>query len=179
MLGLLDQIRTPGGNALLADVPFCVDNGRFGKGWPGHDKWWTWLNKHPAEGCLFAVAPDVVGDAEATLAEGATWLPRIRAAGYPVALVGQNGLERLDVPWDSFDVFFIGGDTEWKLGPAARQLAAEAKARGKRVHMGRVNTWNRMQYAHEIGCDTVDGTLLVFGADGNMPRLMKWLSRLR
>jgi hypothetical protein len=42
------------------------------------------------------------------------------------------------VPWDAFDVLFLGGTTDWKLGPAAADLTAEARRRGLVVHMGRV-----------------------------------------
>lgn len=43
-----------------------------------------------------------------------------------------------------FDVLFLGGSTAWKLGSAARRLTTEAKARGKQVHMGRVNSLKRL-----------------------------------
>jgi hypothetical protein len=116
----------------------------------------------------------VVGDAAATLARSVPFLPKIRELGYPAALVAQDGLEDLEVPWDEFDVLFIGGSTDWKLGPAVRELVAEAKRRGKHVHMGRVNSAKRFRYAESIGCDTVDGTYLTFGPSVNLPRLMKW-----
>lgn len=67
-----------------------------------------------------------VGDAAATLTRSAPMLPRIRALGYPAALVAQDGLEHLAVPWDAFDVLFLGGTTDWKLGPAAADLPADA-----------------------------------------------------
>jgi hypothetical protein len=102
-------------------------------------------------------------------------LPRIRALGLPVALAAQNGMEHLDVPWDAFDVLFVGGDTAWKLGPHARQLVADARRRGKGTHMGRVNSNRRVQYAATIGCDSADGTYLAFGPDQNLPRLLWWL----
>ena len=175
--GLLGYIDTPAqGNVRPEGVTWCADNGRYGKGWPGHAKWWAWLVCHATDAvtCAFATAPDVVGDAEATLAESLPWLPRIRALGYPAALVSQDGLEHLTVPWDEFDVLFIGGTTGWKLGPAARTLVLEAKRRGKRVHMGRVNSARRWRYAEHIGCDSVDGTYLTFGPDINLPRLLSW-----
>ena len=174
-LGFIDTPRQ--GNRRPPDVTWCADNGRYGKGWPGHEAWFAWLvdNAADAPSCAFAVAPDVVGDAEATLAESMPWLPHIRRLGYPAALVAQDGLESLPVPWDDFDVLFVGGSTPWKLGPHARQLASEAKARGKRVHMGRVNSGRRYRYAHAIGCDTADGTYLTFGPDRNLPAVLAWM----
>jgi hypothetical protein len=173
-LGFID---TPAqGNRRPAGVVWCADNGCFGKGYPGDEQWLAWLakNAHAAKDCLFATAPDVVGDASATLARSTPFLPAIRELGYPAALVAQDGLEDLEVPWDEFDVLFIGGSTEWKLGPAARDLIQQAKTRGKWVHMGRVNSERRYRYAHEIGCDSVDGTYLTFGPDINLPKLLAW-----
>lgn len=76
--------------------------------------------------------------------------------------------------WDELDALFIGGTTAWKLGRHARTLVREAKLRGKHVHMGRVNSGARWRYAEHIGCDSVDGTYLVFGPDENLPKLLAW-----
>jgi hypothetical protein len=174
--GLLGQMVTPAeGRKPLPGVPYGADNGRYGKGYPGDAEWFTWLDSLPREHCLFAVAPDVVADAAATLAESLPWLPRIRALGFPAAFVAQDGLEHLDVPWDQFDVMFIGGTTAWKLSAHAARLAREAKDRGKRVHMGRVNSGRRKAIADLFECDTVDGTFLAFGPDVNLPRLLRWM----
>lgn len=156
---------------------WCADNDCFGTRYPGDKAWLAWLVRNAADAptCLFAVAPDVVGDAAATLARSAPHLPAIRGLGYPAALVAQDGLEHLDIPWDTFDVLFIGGTTAWKLGAAARSIVADAKTRGKHVHMGRVNSERRYRYAHAIGCDSVDGTYLVFGPDKNLPNVLAWV----
>jgi hypothetical protein len=180
--GLIGYIDTPAqGNARPDDVTWCADNGCFSDKWD-EGKWWKFLvdNAHRADSCLFAVAPDVVGDAVATETRSAPWLAKIRDLGYPVAYVAQDGLEDLELPhdgsgwWDAFDVLFIGGTTAWKLGPHARRLIAQAKARGKWVHMGRVNSEKRYRYAHSIGCDSADGTYLTFGPDVNLPKLLTW-----
>lgn len=175
--GLIGYIDTPAqGNARPAGVTWCADNGCFGKGYPGDEAWISWLADMDPADCLFATAPDVVADAAATLARSLPMLPKIRALGYPAALVAQDGLEHLAVPWDEFDVLFIGGSTDWKLGPDARALVAEAKSRGKRVHMGRVNSERRYRYAAAIGCESADGTFLTFGPDRNLPQLLRWVT---
>jgi hypothetical protein len=176
--GLIDYIDTPAqGNTRLPGVTWCADNGCFGKGYPGDTEWFAWLeaNAGDAATCLFAVAPDVVGDAAATLERSRPWLPKIRALGYRAALVAQDGLTADTCPWDEFDVLFIGGTTGWKLGREVRRLAREAKQRGKHVHMGRVNSEKRFRYAQAIGCDSVDGTYLTFGPDVNLPDVLAWL----
>lgn len=176
--GHLGYIDTPAqGNRRPADVVWAADNGCFGKGYPGDDAWLAWLAGMDPADCLFATAPDVVGDAAATLARSTPFLPHIRALGYPAALVAQDGLEDLAIPWTELDVLFIGGSTEWKLGPAARGIVARGKALGKHVHMGRVNSERRYRYALAIGCDSADGTYLTFGPDANLPDVLAW-SRL-
>lgn len=159
---------------------WAADNGCFGACYPGDVGWVAWLRKHAgiAGRCLFATAPDVVGDAAATLARSAPHLAVIRALGYPAALVAQDGLEHLVVPWDDFDALFIGGSTEWKLSREAAGLAVEAKRRGKHLHMGRVNSRRRWSYAEHLGCDSVDGTFLAFGPDVNLRRLRRWTDQL-
>jgi len=174
--GVIDCIVTPAqGNRIPDGAYICADNGCFGKGYPGDEAWWAWLQTLPADRCRFAVAPDVVADAAATLERSTPWLSRIRGLGIPAAFVAQDGLENMAVPWDSFDVLFIGGSTEWKLGPHARALTGEAKRRGKWVHMGRVNSQLRMRYAMNIGCDSADGTFIAFGPDQNLPKVLGWL----
>lgn len=174
--GRIGYIDTPAqGNKRPADVKWCADNACFSDRWD-ETKWWAFLvaNAHRATDCLFAVAPDVVADHEATLARSGPWLGRIRALGYPVAFVLQDGATSDTVPWDEFDVLFIGGSTEYKLGAQARAMIAEAKARGKWVHMGRVNSERRYEYARAIGCDSADGTYLTFGPDVNLPKVLAW-----
>ena len=177
-VGLLD---TPA-NSYAKEPGWVVayDNGCFNsRTYVGDDAWWAWLAGQDHQGTvLFATAPDVVADATATLARSAPWLPRIRALGYPAALVAQDGLELLDVPWDTFDVLFIGGSTPWKLGPHAHALALRARDRGKRVHLGRCNSLRRLRHASAIGCHTADGTFLAFGPDVNTRRLSRWIDHL-
>lgn len=173
-LGLID---TPAqGNRRPEGSTWCADNGAFSDRFD-EDRWWAFLTRHAdrADSCVFAVAPDVVGDAQATYARSLPWLPKIRSLGYPAAYVAQDGQEDFDPPWDEFDCLFIGGSTDWKLGPHARDLAREAKTRGKWVHMGRVNSRLRLRYAIAIGCDSSDGTYLAFGPNVNLPRLLGWL----
>jgi len=160
-----------------AGAEWCADNGVYGKGYPGDAAWWEWVDglPWPAETCAFVVAPDVVGDAAATLTRSLPWLPLIRARGFPAAFVAQDGLEELEVPWDAFDVLFIGGTDAFKLGPHAAELAREAKLREKRVHLGRVNSLKRMRYAAWLDCDSADGTYLVFGPDVNLPKVLGWV----
>lgn len=123
----------------------------------GIDRWGDYL--------LFATAPDVVGDWDATLAESMPVLPMIRAAGAPAALVLQDGATTSSVPWDACDALFIGGSTAWKIGPDARAITQEAKRRKMWVHMGRVNSESRMLVADDFGCDSADGTYILHATE--------------
>ena len=115
-------------------------------------------------------APDVVGNAELTLKQFEYWQPIIKSYNLPVALVAQDGLDKLEVPWTMFEALFIGGTTEFKLGEYVKELVDEAKLRGKFVHMGRVNSKKRIQYAISIGCDSVDGSGYSMFPDTNIPK---------
>ena len=109
-------------------------------------------------GCLFVSAPDVVGDWRATLNLYDDYGWQIHDVGQPAAYVLQDGQPVDMVPWDTCEAVFIGGSTEWKLGPEPYELAQAARARGKHVHLGRCNTMRRVRYAHRIGAQSIDGT---------------------
>ena len=168
---------------LINEYPWwAADNGCFAQG-ERFDlaAYYAWLDHHaPAQGhCLFAVAPDVLGDPVATLARSLPVLPELRRRGYRAALVAQDGLERLPVPWDAFDVLFMGGSTAYKLSEPAYALMRDAKARGKWCHMGRVNSWVRLRAAVVSGYDSADGTMVAFGPDKRLAQLLGWLDTLR
>lgn len=175
-------IMTPAqGNTLPPSVTWCGDNGRFGQGWPGRDTYLRWAAQMAADidRCQFMVAPDVPFDMAGTLAEFHTYCDDLHSLGYPVALALQNGAEHVTLPWGDIEAVFIGGDTTWKTGPAAAALAAEAAELGKHVHMGRVNSRKRFLLAAGMGCDSADGTFLVYGPNKNIVRLLNWADHYR
>jgi hypothetical protein len=129
---------------------------------------------HGLPGGLFVTVPDVVGDAQATLDLFDVWAERVRGTGLPVALVAQNGLTIFNAPWDRFDALFIGGTTEWKLSVDAHYLATYAKRTGKFLHMGRVNSRKRFDYARAIGCDSVDGSKFSKWRNTWLPDALGW-----
>lgn len=161
---------------------FACDNGCFAEtaGRPFNlDRFLDWLGGHPREGCLFAVAPDVVGDWAATVARATPVLPRIRAMGFPAAVVLQNGVAGGDVDWDGCDAVFVGGDNAFKYSSLVAGLCADAKTRGKWVHVGRVNSLARLRWCRAIQADSADGTYVGFGPDVNLPKVGRWLFDVR
>lgn len=184
-LGVLAQP----GNRLDREAPLYaggmgMDNGCFTKGDSFDlDAYLAHLATVVAEGNvpLWATAPDVVGDYVATTRRSLPVLAQIRELGVPAAYVAQDGMEHdlHHVRWDQLDVVFLGGSTEWKLHPQrAGAVVRAAKAEGKPVHMGRVNSLKRLRLADSWGCDTADGTFVAFGPDVNGPKLLGWLDTL-
>lgn len=166
------------GNRLDPSWLWAADNGCYGKNYVGDERWLAWLSSVSAAlrgNCLFATAPDVVGDAAATMERSLPWLPVIRSLGFPAAFVAQDGLTVDDTPWDEFDALFIGGGTKWKLGPDVKALIIAAQERGKHVHVGRVNSQGRYLAFAALGCDSADGTFLAFGPRVLLPELMGWI----
>lgn len=189
--GLLGAMITPKqGNVLPDGCLIGADTGIFhptqfpGPGWPGETKWFAWLGRmvarYGADRFVFATAPDVPFDAAGTLRFSGPWLARIRGLGVPAAFCAQNGSEDPGmIPWDDVDVVFLAGDDDWKLGTGAADVAAEARRRGKRVHMGRVNSWERMKHAAAIGVSTTDGTTVIHGPDKNGADMIRWSKDIR
>jgi hypothetical protein len=206
--GLIDQITTPASQNLLEPgVAWCADNGIYSRAYPGDLQYLGWLSSLPDPGrCAFAVAPDVVADHTGTWQRSWPMLRRIRDLGLPVAMCAQNGATPDDMPWDHIDAVFLAGILEcvrcdyvppidqlgdlagrcpnghvmreWKTSPAAAAVTTEARARGKWVHMGRVNSLRRLRHAADMGCDSADGTFLAFGPDINLARLLGWFDEL-
>ena len=142
-------------------IPWAADNDCFqGLDAPAFEAMLDRIEGVP--GCLFVTVPDVVGDAQATAELFDTWAPELERRGLPVALVLQDGVENLawlDGVWDRLAAVFVGGTDEFKLGPAAAELAREAKSRGLWVHWGRVNSRKRIRHIAETGAaDSFDGS---------------------
>jgi hypothetical protein len=182
-IGLMIQPGNGYASRVLRFGAWAADNGCFAAKWV-EDRWIKWLELLPLEGCLFAVAPDVYPDATESLRRGLEFAPILRDMGFRVAVVAQNGAEDLDWPWDEIDCLFIGGmktiksKDEWKLSNAAADLAHTARNAGKQVHMGRVNSYKRLERAREMGCTSVDGTYIAKGPNLNVKRMSRFLSTL-
>jgi hypothetical protein len=163
--------------------PWAADNDAFG-GWTREKElaFSRLLGRICRDGrvdtCKFVAAPDIVGNYQATLVLFCQWRSIIQSSGMPVALVAQDGLTPIATPWDRLDAVFIGGSTEFKLSEAADRLILEAKARGKWVHVGRVNTLRRLRHFHDIGVDSIDGTCFSRWPDLYFPKALQWLGRL-
>jgi hypothetical protein len=147
------QLRTPLTNYALAGCVYGLDNGCFSGQLP---RAWRRLVKQAHEvRPLWITLPDVVGDARRTL-ELFEHFER-EVVGLPKALVLQDGIENLSIPWDRIDAVFVGGSTEFKYSATARAAAVAARMLGKWVHVGRVNTADRVRFWMGLA-DSIDGS---------------------
>ena len=135
---------------------FAIDNGAFSKF--DRTRFVNLLDREQDRKnlCRFVAVPDVVGSARRTLECFDSWADRL--SGWRLALVAQDGLQDLEVPWKSIDAIFIGGSTEWKMSSHASQVIKAAQLLDKWVHVGRVNAPGRFEYFEELGVDSIDGT---------------------
>lgn len=169
------------GNRVPDDVEWAADTGCFASPERYSDDWYLgWLEARIPfrERCLFATAPDAFGDGARTLELARPVLPRIRALGFPAAIVAQTGMTTDQVPWDDVDVLFVGGPNRWQHSDGCLALIREAQRRGKWVHVGRVAGFARWRWAEAVGADSADGTMLAFDPTGNAERLRRWRERM-
>jgi hypothetical protein len=156
-------LRSPRRQTLPAKVVqdgrwYAFDNdcftGRFNE-----SKWMRALEAHRPyqDRCLFVTAPDVFGDVAATMDLFDHYEGIIHGLGYRVALVRQDGLTEEMIPWDRIDALFIGGNYERAM-TEVRRLMRRARALGKWIHVGRVNTRRRLLMFNDA--DSWDGTAI-------------------
>jgi hypothetical protein len=153
------QLVTPLAGFRLRDDsrPWAIDNGAFA----GFDEKAYLARLRRQEGfrrdtCLFVTAPDVVGEAMRTLECFEQWKDRLE--GWPLAFVCQDGQQNVRIPWPDIAAIFIGGTDNFKGSAHSFACIKTAKALGKWVHVGRVNTPGRFEFFAELGVDSIDGT---------------------
>lgn len=138
--------------------PYAIDNYRFvscarGIEWDASIfldllGWVKFLPTKP----LFVVVPDIWGDARATAEEWQAWEPKLRAYGFPLAFVIQDGMKLDKVP-PTADWLFVGGSDQWRY-PRLKDILAI----GKPVHVGRVNSKKYLWVCHDLGVTSCDGS---------------------
>ena len=130
---------------------YCLDNGCFKR----FDEAAFFAMLEKAKGFhapKFVTCPDVVGCHDRTAALWGVYSGRIRALGFSVAFVAQDGCTPKKIP-DDADWVFIGGGDPWKSENIHRFVGL-----GLPVHVGRINTRNNLEYCERLGVDSVDGT---------------------
>jgi hypothetical protein len=181
--GVLVMMMTPAqGNLLPGPAPTTpATTASTARDGPVHEKWFAWLTATVEQlrgGTVHlrhrTRRPIRRGKRPTT--ESLPWLPKIRELGVPAAYV-EAGQRARPHRGTSSTACFSEAPPNGKSGLKRPALAREAKARGKTVHMGRVNSRKRLVIAMDMGCDTADGTFLVFGPNKNWPRLRHWIAQ--
>lgn len=153
------QLRTPGTNYALIDDPkveWAADNFFYTD--QDVEAWLRFIDRfdeNRQRRPLFVTLPDMPFDAMRTLELFQHFKKRTNEL--PRALVLQDGIERVQIPWDDIKAVFIGGSDRFKYSPEAIRAAKTAKALGKHVHVGRVNTAARVRNWLSLA-DTIDGS---------------------
>ena len=148
------QLRTPlTPYALIDGVPYGLDNGCYTEF--KRKKWESLLRDAETVRPVFVCLPDIVGDAQRTLDLFNYFLSATN--GLPRALVLQDGIGRYSIPWREIEAVFVGGSDKFKVSEEAMIACRTAKMLDKWVHIGRVNTPNRIKYWRGIA-DSIDGS---------------------
>lgn len=154
---VMGQLLTPLTRYKNHSGSFAMDNGCFSE---FHESAFISLlerDKVYRAECKFVTCPDIVGNARRTMElweHRRKWIP----TNWPTALVLQNGIEDMSIPWDELDAVFIGGDDRFKDGQAVVDIIKTAKILGKWVHVGRVNGVDRFSHFESKGADSCDGS---------------------
>ncbi|MBX4216020.1 hypothetical protein KW797_03655 [Candidatus Parcubacteria bacterium] len=143
-------------------LPYALDNGIYAA-WVKHRPWeiipfikhverYAFAELRP----LFVVVPDAVADSHRTIElweRSAEWLRR--EFRIPLALAVQDGMTRDDVfrlkPFP--DWIFVGGTTKWKWSSVEHWTTSF-----ENVHVGRVNSGEKLFLCHSLGVKSVDGS---------------------
>lgn len=154
-------------------IPYAIDPGTYRyrgvehdalppEDWP-EDRFYRALDwcAIQAKPPLWVAVPDWVFCADRTFERWIRYAPRVKAYGWPIALVVQDGMTPADVRALDIqpDVIFVGGSTTdngqagWKWD-SLDSWCAEFD----RVHVGRVNGKNQLQRCLEVGAESCDGT---------------------
>lgn len=149
--------------------PYAFDNGAFScwepktntfdnQAWGETEpKWldllrWGFANEQPP---LWALVPDIPGNAEGTIERWSRYAPIAASYGFPLAVAVQDGMTPSDIRklQPAPTVVFVGGSTEWKWGSVPMWCREFP-----RVHVGRVNSPTKLRYLEGLRVESCDGT---------------------
>lgn len=165
---------------------WAQDNGEFSRWKAGEplddDGFWTHILRVFADvqaGRVsapdFVVLPDIVAGGAASLARSLSWVPWLKATGWPLLFVVQDGMRLQDVEALLPQVagLFVGGSSEWKWATGAAWVAL-AHRHAKPCHIGRVGTYRRAVWAREVDADSWDSCIPLWSVD-NLRRFCEGL----
>lgn len=162
-------------------MPYALDNdafSAFSNQTPWDEAAWFQMItqlKSCAHQPLWCLCPDVVADKQATLQLWEKYCSTIERVGFLPAFAVQDGMIPKDVP-SKTKVIFVGGSTSWKW----RNIRLWTD-NFPRVHVGRVNSLNKLWTCEELGVESVDGTGWFKGGetDKKARMLSLWMNGLK
>lgn len=150
--GVAGQLLTPLTRYKRAHEVFAIDNGAYGGFRQSPFCATLKRNSDKMEECLFVCVPDKLGDHKTTLQ---MWHEKNHLAdGWKKAFVAQDGYDGMP---EEADAIFIGGTNAFKDSLEAIYAIIDARAKGKHVHIGRINGPERFHRFREYA-DTCDGS---------------------
>lgn len=169
-------------------LPYALDNGAFScwdqenntfdfEAWAQTQARWSqllfWATSVPQRP-MWAIVPDVPGNAEATMRQWKLYAPLVKESGIPLAIAVQDGMTIDDVLclYPHADVVCVGGTTEWKWATAEQWCKDFA-----RVHVLRCNSADKLYELEEWGCESTDGSGWAKGDRKRMAGLESWARR--
>ncbi len=118
------------------------------------------------EGAEWVVIPDVVGNARASLDSLHHWYPRLRKRNLKQLLIAvQDGMTQVSIEafiryakesGDQLGIF-VGGTTDWKWH-SLPYWSKTAQRMNCYLHVGRVNSQEKIQECTRFNADSFDGT---------------------
>jgi len=122
-----------------------------------------------------------VDDSDSTLACWRTCQQELSTQfeSFRFAFVAQTGCTPGEIPIGA-QALFLAGEDAWREGLAGRDLIRCAKEEhGIPVHVGRVNSLQRLLHFGLQGVESMDGTYLAFrGRDRGLKEISGWLRTL-
>ena len=162
------QLRTPLTRHAIEGVNhYGLDNGCFSGDLP--KAWFRMLEEAREVRPVFVSMPDVVGSARRTM-DLFRYFER-ETNGLPRALVLQDGIGDVEIPWSLISAVFVGGTDAFKISSEAFAAARCARMLGKWVHVGRVNEEKRLTAWLGLA-DSIDGTGLSCGREDQLQRVI-------
>lgn len=168
--------------------PYALDNGAFScwnmkdnsfddSKWKSMESEWRrmlfWATS-TSQRPMWAIVPDVPGNAELTFQKWSEYVGCVAESGIASAIAVQDGMTVESVKSLPIrpDVICVGGTTEWKWGTVEMWVN-----NFRRVHLLRCNMPSRLDYLHEIGVESCDGTGWNRGDRNQTSGLEKWAKK--
>ena len=188
--GKIGHLYSPGGY-LRRPIPwfrYALDNGAFAcwnqkentfndSAWDAVEKEWEKMLRHfstATQRPLWAIVPDVPGNAEATIERFRKYVRLLQELGIPIAFAVQDGMtlhSLKELPVQP-EVVCVGGTDVFKWG-SVRMWAKHFP----RVHVLRCNSPEKLYLLEELGVESCDGTGWNRGDKTQTMGLEEWARR--